>query len=135
VEFAAELSDFVNEDILLLFPKLEREDVTITVIQSADHILNTYDKKISEYTAKSFKRQNINVQVVILFYYPIPFHIRVLFLESFGLAIVSIYAMIYRHMNMNITIHSEIINILSRRFIADKQKSESSGEGDRRSIR
>lgn len=40
VEFAAELHDFVHEDLVKLYPSV-KDLVKITVIQSGDHILNT----------------------------------------------------------------------------------------------
>lgn len=40
VEFAAELHDFVQEDLIKLYPSV-RDLVKISVIQSGDHILNT----------------------------------------------------------------------------------------------
>ena len=40
VEFAAELHDFINEDLVKLYPMV-KDLVKITVIQSGDHILNT----------------------------------------------------------------------------------------------
>ncbi|CAG8514687.1 1415_t:CDS:10 [Ambispora gerdemannii] len=58
VEFAAELYDFLIED---LFPRALRNEVKVTIIQSQDHILNTYDAKISVFAEKKFKRDNINV--------------------------------------------------------------------------
>ncbi|CAG8569872.1 10933_t:CDS:2, partial [Ambispora leptoticha] len=58
VEFAAELYDFLIED---LFPKVLRNEITVTIIQSQDHILNTYDAKISVFAEKKFRRDNINV--------------------------------------------------------------------------
>ncbi|KAI9274556.1 pyridine nucleotide-disulfide oxidoreductase-domain-containing protein [Phascolomyces articulosus] len=61
VEFAAELFDWINEDLVKWFPKLLREDVSVTIIQSRDHILNMFDVQISEYAEKRFKRENINV--------------------------------------------------------------------------
>ncbi|CAG8776869.1 9026_t:CDS:2, partial [Acaulospora colombiana] len=59
VEFAAELYDFLTED--LQFPTVLRNEVQVSIIQSSDHILNTYDKKISDFAEKKFKRDNINV--------------------------------------------------------------------------
>lgn len=41
VETAAEIYDLCNEDILKYYPKLCREEVSIHVIQSREHILNT----------------------------------------------------------------------------------------------
>lgn len=40
VEFAAELHDFLEEDLVKLYPVV-KDLVKITVIQSGDHILNT----------------------------------------------------------------------------------------------
>lgn len=40
VEFAAELHDFLEEDLVKLYPVV-KDLVRITVIQSGDHILNT----------------------------------------------------------------------------------------------
>ncbi|KAG0203320.1 hypothetical protein BGX28_004377 [Mortierella sp. GBA30] len=61
VEFAAELYDFLNEDLVGYFPAIPPQEVQVNIIQSAGHILNTYDLKISEMTEKKFKRENINV--------------------------------------------------------------------------
>ncbi|CEP19644.1 hypothetical protein [Parasitella parasitica] len=61
VEFAAEMSDWINEDLVKWFPKLVREDISIHIIQSRDHILNTFDSKISEYAEKRFDREHVNV--------------------------------------------------------------------------
>ncbi|KAF8988101.1 hypothetical protein BGZ52_000827 [Haplosporangium bisporale] len=61
VEFAAELYDFLKEDLIGYFPAIPPEEVQVTIIQSADHILNTYDLRISEMTEAKFKRENINV--------------------------------------------------------------------------
>jgi NADH dehydrogenase len=38
-----------------------RDDISLTVIQSRDHILNTFDSEISDYAENRFKRKNINV--------------------------------------------------------------------------
>ena len=40
VEFAAELHDFLQEDLVHIYPEV-KDLVKITVIQSGDHILNT----------------------------------------------------------------------------------------------
>ncbi|KAG0258633.1 hypothetical protein BG011_003159 [Mortierella polycephala] len=61
VEFAAELYDFLNEDLVGYFPAIPPEEVQVNIIQSAGHILNTYDLKISEMTERKFKRDNIGV--------------------------------------------------------------------------
>lgn len=61
VEFAAELYDWMNEDLVKWFPKLLREDISVTIIQSRDHILNTFDVQISEFAERRFSRAQINV--------------------------------------------------------------------------
>jgi NADH:ubiquinone reductase (non-electrogenic) len=60
VEFAAELHDFLREDVPRLYPAL-RDKISITVVQSADHILNTYDARISKYAEEKFKRDGIRI--------------------------------------------------------------------------
>lgn len=49
VEFAAELYDLLNEDLLYAFPKILRNEISVHVIQSRSHILNTYDEALSRY--------------------------------------------------------------------------------------
>lgn len=41
MEFAAELHDFVHEDLGKLYPTL-KEHVKITLLEAADHILSVY---------------------------------------------------------------------------------------------
>ena len=55
VEVAAELHDMIDEDLSRLYPELV-PDVRIRVIELQDHLLSTYDRAISNYTAKTFKR-------------------------------------------------------------------------------
>eukprot|EP00899_Mesostigma_viride_P019804 jgi/Mesvir1/27825/Mv07503-RA.1 len=59
-ELAAEMYDFVTEDLLPNFPRL-RGDVKISTVELASHLLNTYDMKISAYTAHKFRRSNNDV--------------------------------------------------------------------------
>ncbi|KAH9261319.1 hypothetical protein BASA82_001044 [Batrachochytrium salamandrivorans] len=61
VEFAAELFDFLDRDMIKFFPDLLQSFVRITIIQGSGHVLNTFDIAISKYTENRFKRQNINV--------------------------------------------------------------------------
>ena len=61
-EFAAEVSDMINEEVSQLYSKLIRRDCSIHIIQSRQHILNTYDKAISEFTERKFSKDNIDVQ-------------------------------------------------------------------------
>ncbi|KAJ3196383.1 hypothetical protein HK101_009094 [Irineochytrium annulatum] len=60
VEFAAELSDLLTEDIRQYFPELEKL-ATITLINSGDHILNTFAEAISSLAEKQFQRQNVQI--------------------------------------------------------------------------
>lgn len=53
VEFAAELSDMINEDVICQYPKILRNEISIHLIQSAGHILNTYDEALSTYAEVS----------------------------------------------------------------------------------
>ncbi|CAA0825099.1 External alternative NAD(P)H-ubiquinone oxidoreductase B1- mitochondrial [Striga hermonthica] len=60
VEFAAELHDFVYEDLVNIYPSV-KDLVSITVIQSGDHILNTFDERISSFAEQKFQRDGIEV--------------------------------------------------------------------------
>ncbi len=62
VEYAAELHDLIHEDLSRLYPSLEK-DATITVVQSADHILNSFDRRISDYAEKKFARDGVDVKI------------------------------------------------------------------------
>eukprot|EP01114_Cavostelium_apophysatum_P018332 TRINITY_DN5656_c0_g1_i2.p1 TRINITY_DN5656_c0_g1~~TRINITY_DN5656_c0_g1_i2.p1 ORF type:complete len:389 (+),score=112.15 TRINITY_DN5656_c0_g1_i2:811-1977(+) len=62
VEYAAELHDFVHEDLHRVYPELI-PFVQVTIVQSADHLLNTYDTSISEYTEDRFSRGKIDTLV------------------------------------------------------------------------
>ncbi|KIJ69108.1 hypothetical protein HYDPIDRAFT_144787 [Hydnomerulius pinastri MD-312] len=61
VETAAEIYDFCQEDIMNYFPKICREEVSIHVIQSREHILNTYSEAISKYAEDKFKRDEVDL--------------------------------------------------------------------------
>ena len=49
VEFAAELYDMLNEDLGKYYPRILRNEISVHVIQSRGHILNTYDEALSKY--------------------------------------------------------------------------------------
>lgn len=61
VEFAAELHDFIEEDVRKKYPGLEN-DIEVILIEAGETLLNSFDAKLSEYTLKIFKRQKINVR-------------------------------------------------------------------------
>ncbi len=61
VEFAAELYDMLNEDLLKSFPRVLRNEVSVHVIQSRGHILNTYDEALSKYAEERFSHDAVEV--------------------------------------------------------------------------
>ncbi|KII89196.1 hypothetical protein PLICRDRAFT_139528 [Plicaturopsis crispa FD-325 SS-3] len=61
VETAAEIYDFCQEDIMNYYPKICRQEVSITIIQSREHILNTYSEAISKYAEAKFKRDRVDL--------------------------------------------------------------------------
>ena len=61
MEFAAELSDLVSEDMSRLYPTLAPK-VRITVYDVAPRILSMFDKKLREYAMQTFKRKGVEVR-------------------------------------------------------------------------
>ncbi|KAI6127760.1 nucleotide-binding domain-containing protein [Pisolithus croceorrhizus] len=61
VETAAEIHDLCQEDIINYYPKICREDVSIHLIQSREHILNTYSEAISNFAEDKFRRENVDL--------------------------------------------------------------------------
>ncbi|KAJ5160701.1 External NADH-ubiquinone oxidoreductase 1 [Penicillium canariense] len=61
VEFAAELFDLLNEDLLHSFPRIVRNEISVHIIQSRSHILNTYDEALSKYAEGRFSRDGVEV--------------------------------------------------------------------------
>lgn len=61
VEFAAELFDLLNEDLTQHFPRLLRNEISVHLIQSRSHILNTYDEAVSRYAEERFARDQVEV--------------------------------------------------------------------------
>ena len=61
VEFCAELSDFVSDDVSRRFAQLKHH-VRITLYDVAPRILPTFDHKLSTYTTRRFEAQGIRVQ-------------------------------------------------------------------------
>ena len=63
VEFAAELFDLLNEDLTAHFPKILRNEISVHLIQSRGHILNTYDEAVSKYAEERFNRDQVEVLI------------------------------------------------------------------------
>lgn len=61
VEFAAELYDLLNEDLTAHFPKILRNEISVHLIQSRGHILNTYDESLSKYAEERFARDSVDI--------------------------------------------------------------------------
>lgn len=61
VEFAAELYDLLNEDLTQHFPKILRNEISVHLIQSRGHILNTYDESLSKYAEERFARDQVDI--------------------------------------------------------------------------
>ncbi len=61
VEFAAEMHDFITEDLRRSYPTLVN-DVQIILLEAGEHILNTFDAVLSSYTTRLFRRQNIDIR-------------------------------------------------------------------------
>ncbi|KZT71386.1 mitochondrial NADH dehydrogenase [Daedalea quercina L-15889] len=61
IEAAAEIFDLCQEDVMRYFPKICREEVSIHVIQSREHILNTYSEAIQNYAEGKFLHDRIDL--------------------------------------------------------------------------
>ena len=61
VEFAAELHDFIEEDVKKKYKYIEKH-VEIILIEAGNEILASFDKKLREYTTKLFGRDKIKVK-------------------------------------------------------------------------
>ncbi|MCD7472363.1 External alternative NAD(P)H-ubiquinone oxidoreductase B3, mitochondrial [Datura stramonium] len=61
VEFAAELHDFVKEDLAKLYPAL-KQYVRITLLEAGDNILNMFDKRITAFAEEKFARDGIQLK-------------------------------------------------------------------------
>lgn len=61
VEFAAEMHDFITEDLRRSYATLVNE-VRITLLEAGKHILNTFDAALSQYATRFFRRQHIAIR-------------------------------------------------------------------------
>lgn len=61
VEFAAEMHDFLTEDLKEPYAGLI-QDLRITLLEAGEHILNTFDAALSDYALRLFRRQRIEVR-------------------------------------------------------------------------
>ncbi|KAF3443830.1 hypothetical protein FNV43_RR13520 [Rhamnella rubrinervis] len=61
VEFAAELHDFVTQDLAKLYPSVKGY-AKITLLEAGDHILNMFDKRITAFAEEKFQRDGIDLK-------------------------------------------------------------------------
>jgi len=61
VEFAAELHDFVNDDLSKYFNKECKKYMKISLVEGMDHVLNAFDKEIAKYTEAKFRRNGVEL--------------------------------------------------------------------------
>lgn len=59
-EFAAELHDFLVQDLKKYYPKLFG-DVQVLLLQSGDSILTQFDRTLQEKALENFRQSNIQV--------------------------------------------------------------------------
>eukprot|EP00884_Botryococcus_braunii_P011219 jgi/Botrbrau1/20098/Bobra.0173s0002.1 len=60
VEVAAELHDVVAEEFSRLVPEI-KDDVSIKLIHTQDHLLSTYDRQVSDYAEQHFQRTGVDL--------------------------------------------------------------------------
>lgn len=60
VEFAAELNDFLTDDLARVYPHLIAE-AQITLVEAMKEILGTFDEKLRRYATDLFRRQRIHL--------------------------------------------------------------------------
>lgn len=61
MEFAAELSDLIHQDLLRFYPSC-RGYVNITVYDVAERVLSMFDASLVDYAMKIYKREGINIK-------------------------------------------------------------------------
>lgn len=61
VEFAGELQDFFQEDLLKWVPQI-KDDFHVTLVEALPNVLPMFSKQLIEYTEKSFNEEHINIR-------------------------------------------------------------------------
>lgn len=61
VEFAAELQDYIDEDLSKWMPSLSKE-LNVTLVEALPNILNMFDKSLIQYAEDLFKETKINLR-------------------------------------------------------------------------
>ncbi|BFZ64364.1 NADH:ubiquinone oxidoreductase [Saitoella coloradoensis] len=60
IEFAAELADFLEEDLRRWYPEI-KDDYQVTLIEAMTNVLPMFSKKLIQYTEDTFAEQNITI--------------------------------------------------------------------------
>ncbi|KAI9492562.1 hypothetical protein BDB00DRAFT_430624 [Zychaea mexicana] len=60
IEYAAELHDFLVDDLTAWYPELAGK-VKITLVEALPNVLPAFSKQLIDYTESTFKEQNINI--------------------------------------------------------------------------
>lgn len=61
IEFCAELHDLIHEDLRKIYPDLV-QFVQLTVHDVSDKVLGMFDRKLSDYAMKTFRREGIQIK-------------------------------------------------------------------------
>jgi NADH:ubiquinone reductase (non-electrogenic) len=61
VEVAAELRDFISEDMLKHYPQFKDREINVQIVEMGNRALSTYNEACSMYTAKRFKLDDIEL--------------------------------------------------------------------------
>lgn len=62
VEFAAELQDYVDEDLSKWMPELSKE-IKVSLVEALPNILNMFDKSLVQYAQDLFKQEKIDLKL------------------------------------------------------------------------
>ncbi|KAL3151414.1 tubulin alpha 1 [Trebouxia sp. C0009 RCD-2024] len=62
VEVAAELYDLVRDDLRRFYPDIWK-DARVCLVELQDHVLSTYDRRISDYTSQLFSRNGVELLI------------------------------------------------------------------------
>ncbi|CCH44688.1 External NADH-ubiquinone oxidoreductase 1,mitochondrial [Wickerhamomyces ciferrii] len=62
VEFAGELQDFVDQDLVKWYPEISKE-IKVSLVEALPNILNMFNKKLIKYTEDVFSEENISLKL------------------------------------------------------------------------
>lgn len=62
MEAAAEIHDFIDQDLKTLFPDIYL-DAKITILEASNQILSAFDKDLQKFTMKKLKAEKIQIRL------------------------------------------------------------------------